>query len=80
MTRVLLDQGVPCSTITYLSDAGWDAVHTSEIGLSRATDSELIAYADTDSRVIVTLDADFHSIIAVSNARKPSVVRIRRRG
>jgi predicted nuclease of predicted toxin-antitoxin system len=59
---------------------GWDALHTGDIGLSNARDREIIEYARKEGRIIITLDADFHAILAVENAREPSVIRIRQEG
>ena len=80
MSRVLLDQGLPRSAASLLRDEGWDVVHTGEIGLSRATDREILDFARTEERVIITLDSDFHTILAVTNASSPSVIRIRLEG
>ena len=63
-----------------LSQGGWDVVHVSEIGMSRADDREILRRARADSRVCVTLDADFHSLLATSGERGPSVIRIRKEG
>jgi predicted nuclease of predicted toxin-antitoxin system len=78
--RLLLDQGLPRSTTALLSQGGWDVVHVSEIGMSRADDREILGRARADSRVCVTLDADFHSLLATSGERGPSVIRIRKEG
>lgn len=80
MKRLLLDQGLPRSTAALLSQGGWDVVHVSEIGMSRADDREILRRARADSRVCVTLDADFHSLLATSGERGPSVIRIRKEG
>lgn len=80
MKRLLLDQGLPRSTAALLSQGGWDVVHVSEIGMSRADDKEILRRARADSRVCVTLDADFHSLLATSGERGPSVIRIRKEG
>jgi predicted nuclease of predicted toxin-antitoxin system len=39
--RLLLDQGLPRSTAALLGQAGWDVVHVSEIGMSRADDVDI---------------------------------------
>ena len=80
MKRILLDQGLPRSAVKILGLTGWDAVHTGDIGLGNASDREVIQYARKEDRIIITLDADFHAILAVENAREPSVIRIRQEG
>lgn len=50
------------------------------MGLSRATDEEIIEYARSEKRICVTLDADFHAILALSDEVAPSVIRIRIEG
>jgi len=52
----------------------------SEIGMSRASDADILRRAHTESRACVTLDADFHSLLATSGERDPSVIRIRKEG
>jgi predicted nuclease of predicted toxin-antitoxin system len=78
--NLLLDQGTPRSAATILRRAGLDAVHTGEIGLSQAEDSEIINRASTEDRIVVTLDADFHTQLALTQASRPSVIRIRMEG
>lgn len=78
--KVLLDQGIPYSTTKYLKDDGWDAAHTVDIDMSRATDREIIHYAQQQKRVCITLDSDFHTILAVNGMDSPSIVRVRQEG
>ncbi|MDW7981165.1 MAG: DUF5615 family PIN-like protein [Verrucomicrobiales bacterium] len=76
----LLDQGVPRSTGVLLRQAGWDVLHTGEIGMASAEDKQILARAAAENRIIVTLDADFHALLALSQVQKPSVVRVRIEG
>lgn len=78
--KLLLDQGLPRSAAQLLRLAKFDAVHTGECGLASSSDSEIIQYARDHGQVVVTLDSDFHAIIALSEATRPSVVRIRLEG
>jgi predicted nuclease of predicted toxin-antitoxin system len=78
--RLLLDQGLPRSTGALLENDGWDICHVSQIGMSRASDADILARARDDQRVCVTLDADFHALLATGGERAPSVIRIRREG
>ena len=80
MTKLFLDQGLPRSTSESLRKEGWDVVHAGEIGMARAGDLEILAFARREGRIVLTLDADFHAILAVSNASGPSVIRFRIEG
>jgi predicted nuclease of predicted toxin-antitoxin system len=46
----------------------------------KADDEEILAWALVKQAIVVTLDADFHTILAVSGASGPSVIRLRMQG
>ncbi len=77
---LLLDQGLPRSTVQFLRKSGIEARHTGDLGLSTADDAAILGRAREDNEIIVTLDADFHAQLALSGALKPSVIRIRIEG
>jgi len=77
---LLLDQGLPRSTILHLRDAGLKAYHVGEVGLAAAAGSTILARARDHAQIVVTLDADFHAQLALSGAAGPSVIRIRIEG
>jgi predicted nuclease of predicted toxin-antitoxin system len=78
--RLLLDQGLPRSTVRHLSSAGIAAEHVGDLGLATAVDSTILQLALQQGATIVTLDADFHRLLAISRAMSPSVIRIRIEG
>ena len=78
--RLLLDQGTPRSAAAILRQAGFDTVHTAEIGMAAASDEEILSRASAEHRIVVTLDADFHALLALSGERNPSIIRIRLEG
>jgi predicted nuclease of predicted toxin-antitoxin system len=75
--KLLLDQGLPPLTAELLRRQGIDAIHVSEIGYSRAEDTQIIELAQTNERIIITLDADYHAAIALTFSPSPSVIWIR---
>jgi predicted nuclease of predicted toxin-antitoxin system len=78
--RFLLDQGLPRSLAALMRELGIDAIHTGECGLSTALDSSILSFAREKDYVVVTHDADFHTLMALSHEKKPSVIRIRIEG
>jgi predicted nuclease of predicted toxin-antitoxin system len=80
LKRVLLDQGCPYTAAPLLNLKGWDVVHVSDIGMSRADDVDILVWARENRRVCVTLDADFHTHLALQGVAAPSTIRIRIEG
>lgn len=78
--RLLLDQGLPRSTVLHLQNKGIAAVHVGDIGLATASDAKILEFARQEERVVVTFDADFHTLLALSGLTEPSVIRIRIEG
>ncbi len=78
--KLLLDQGLPRSTVAHLKDMGTVAEHVGNIGMATAADADILEKARTLQAIVVTLDSDFHSILAASQATSPSVIRIRIEG
>lgn len=78
--RLLLDQGLPRSTVTHLMAAGVHTEHVGDLGMVTAADSEILEAAHRSQAVVVTLDADFHRLLAASQALGPSVIRLRVEG
>jgi len=78
--RYLLDQGLARSAVEYLRQAGIESVHVGDLGMAAASDAMILEEGIRRDAIVVTLDADFHSLLAFSNATRPSVVRIRMEG
>ncbi|MCC8993251.1 MAG: DUF5615 family PIN-like protein [Candidatus Contendobacter sp.] len=71
---------VATGSVSPLREAGWDVVHVGEIGMSRASDAEILDYARREHRVCITLDADFYALLVLRFEAAPSMVRIRIEG
>ena len=78
--RLLLDQGIPAEAALLFRESGCDCQHIPELGMHKAEDEEILAFAQDHGCVVVTLDADFHALVAVRGLSSPSVVRLRREG
>ena len=77
--KLLLDQGLPRSTVKHLTAVGISAKHVADLGLGTASNAAILE-AGRKRQSGVTLDADFHHLLAASHATSPSVVRIRIEG
>jgi predicted nuclease of predicted toxin-antitoxin system len=77
---VLPDQGLPRDTADRLRASSIECRHVGEIGMSSASDTEILDYARAIGCIVVTLDADFHPILVVAGMFSLSVIRIRLEG
>lgn len=66
--KFLLDQDVYALTERFLREQGYDVTTAGEIGLSRATDSDLLNNAKEQGRIFVTRDRDYGNLVFVHNA------------
>ena len=75
--KLLLDQGLPRSTVRYLNGFGIPAEHVGDLGMASARDAEILETAIQRGAIVISLDSDFHALLATSRATKPSVIRVR---
>jgi len=78
--KLLLDQGLPRSAVRHLVELGIAAEHVGDLGMATASDAHILEAARGRQAIVVTLDSDFHTLLAMSRAVSPSVVRIRIEG
>ncbi|MBV9387675.1 MAG: DUF5615 family PIN-like protein [Chroococcidiopsidaceae cyanobacterium CP_BM_ER_R8_30] len=64
--RFLLDQDVYAIVVKFF-DAGHDVVLAAQIGLSQASDEEILRIAQGQNRILVTRDRDYGNLIFVRN-------------
>ena len=75
--KFLADMGIAQSTVRWLRELGYDAVHLREQGLKRLSDEKIVAKAKAEQRVILTCDLDFGALLAASKDPFPSVIIFR---
>ena len=63
--RFLLDQDVYFATSQYLLELSHDVTSASDLGLSRASDRELLMVAKEQERILFTRDRDFGNLVFV---------------
>jgi predicted nuclease of predicted toxin-antitoxin system len=75
--RFLLDDNVPYSLKTFLSDKSIECVKTFEVGLKGKNDEEIINYAISNNYKMITLDLDFGFLF--SKYPKATIIIVRPR-
>ncbi len=66
--KFLLDQDVYALTERFLREQGYDVATASDLGLSRAQDSDLLKVAGEQKRIFVTRDRDYGNLVFVHHA------------
>lgn len=75
--KLIVDMNLSPKWVAGLIEAGFDAAHWSSIGAPNDPDVAIMDYARQHDYVVLTNDLDFSAILAVTHARKPSVVQVR---
>ena len=73
--KVLVDMNLSPGWVSFLAEAGFEAVHWTEIGSPTATDSELMAWAAKNDHIVLTADLDFGAILAATQDRGQALSR-----
>lgn len=63
--------------VAVLERHGWQAIHWSNVGNPRATDSQIMAWANTTGHVVFTHDLGFGALLAAGGDQSPSVIQVR---
>jgi predicted nuclease of predicted toxin-antitoxin system len=75
--KLLIDMNLSPAWVTLLKQHGYDAVHWSAVGDSRASDATIMAWAVTNGYTVFTHDLDFGTLLALTHERGPSVLQVR---
>ena len=75
--KLLFDENLSSRLVPRLSDAFPGSIHVRDVGLARATDAAVWAYARDHDFAIVSKDSDFHQMSFV-RAQPPKVIWLRR--
>lgn len=75
--KVLVDMNLPPAWVSFLAEAGIEAVHWTSVGDPRAPDRELMQWARERGYIVFTHDLDFGILLALIGATGPSVLQVR---
>ena len=77
---LLLDMNISPKLVELLLMRQVKAMHWINVGKSDATDMEIMEYAKKNDCIMVTYDLDFSTMLSITQAKKPSVIQIRKQG
>jgi predicted nuclease of predicted toxin-antitoxin system len=75
--RFLADMGISQSTVNWLRQRGYDAIHLQEEGLHAISDKDIVQKGERENRTVLTCDLDFGYLMAISSGIRPSIVVFR---
>jgi predicted nuclease of predicted toxin-antitoxin system len=75
--RFLIDANLSPRLASLLASEGHEAVAIRQVGLSEASDNEIVDYAANDDRIVVSHDTDFGALLAFRGLTRPSFILFR---
>jgi predicted nuclease of predicted toxin-antitoxin system len=75
--RLVVDMNLSPQWIGFLSKAGHQAAHWSQLGDPRAPDAAIMEWAREHKAVVFTHDLDFSRTLALTGTSGPSVIQLR---
>jgi predicted nuclease of predicted toxin-antitoxin system len=75
--RFVVDANMSPRLAELLRASGHDAIAVRDVGLSDASDDEILGRAAVDRRVIISHDTDFGTLLAFRRVSTPSFILIR---
>lgn len=75
--RFLADQNVSPLTVSFLREAGHDAIRVSEVLPHNAPDRIILAFAARERRVVLTHDLDYSGLLVTERSPVASLVLMR---
>ena len=73
-----MDNAMSPAVAIRLREAGHDAIHVRDVGLTAAEDEAIFDEAAKANRIILSADTDFATLLALRGETKPSVILFRR--
>lgn len=73
----LVDMPLSPGLVVWLREQGFEAVHASEIEMSKATDETLLNYAKSNDMVVITADLDYPRLLAFTQEEGPGTILFR---
>ena len=75
--KILIDMNLTPEWVEFFATREIESLHWSDVGDPKALDPEIMAFARENGLVVFTHDLDFGHLLAVTNARGPSVIQAR---
>jgi len=75
--KILIDMNLSPEWVPVLEQNGFEAVHWSNIGDPREQDQEILEWARQGDFIVFTNDLDFGHLLALTQAKGPSVLQVR---
>lgn len=75
--RFLSDQDIWQVTVNFLQALGHEVQRAVDVGLERASDEQLLAYAHEEQRVLVTRDKGYGGLVFLAHREHSGVILLR---